>query len=221
MKLGYFITGTDTGVGKTLISCALLRQLAREGLSAVGMKPVAAGGVESAEGWINDDVESLRRYSSVAADTSLICPYLLPAPVAPHIAASETGRYIDLATIRMRFRALAALVDAVVVEGVGGFRVPLNDRHDTADLAAMLGLPVILVVGMRLGCLNHALLTTEVIRARGLTLAGWVANQIDPQMARVAENIEALNGWLPCPLLATIPFQPDPDPSCINLLLAF
>ena len=110
MKLGYFITGTDTGVGKTLISCALLRQLAREGLSAVGMKPVAAGGVESAEGWINYDVESLRRYSGVAADTSLICPYLLPAPVAPHIAASEAGRYIDLATIRMRFRDRKSVV---------------------------------------------------------------------------------------------------------------
>lgn len=224
MKLGYFITGTDTGVGKTLIASALLHQLARRGLSTVGMKPVAAGGVETPAGWINaawinEDVEALRRASTVTADMSLTCPYLLPAAVAPHIAAAEADRYIDLATIRMKFRELAALADAVVVESVGGFRVPLNDRHDTADLAAMLGLPVILVVGMRLGCLNHALLTAEVIRTRGLTLAGWVANQIEPEMARLDQNIDALVQRLPCPLLASVPFQPEPDAQAIDLRL--
>lgn len=219
MKLGYFITGTDTGVGKTLVAGALLRQLARRNLSTVGMKPVAAGCEMTASGWINQDVEALRRASTVAAEASLLCPYALPEPVAPHIAAAEAGTHIELAVIGKRFRKLAALADAVVVEGIGGFCVPLSERHDTADLAALLGLPVILVVGMRLGCLNHALLTAEMIRARGLVLAGWVANQIDPNMLRPAENIAALASRLPCPRIGTISFLHPPNPDVIELKL--
>ena len=219
MKLGYFITGTDTGVGKTLVAGALLRQLARRNLSTVGMKPVAAGCEMTASGWINQDVEALRRASTVAAEASLVCPYALPEPVAPHIAAAEAGTHIELAVIGKRFRKLAALADAVVVEGIGGFCVPLSERHDTTDLAALLGLPVILVVGMRLGCLNHALLTAEMIRARGLVLAGWVANQIDPNMLRPAENIAALASRLPCPRIGTISFLHPPNPDVIELKL--
>ena len=211
MKLGYFVTGTDTGVGKTLIAGALLYRLARQGYSTVGMKPVAAGCDEVPGGMINEDVESLRRAGTMATEPTEICPYLLPAPIAPHIAAAETDVRIELATIMARFRALAMRVDAVVVEGVGGFRVPLNQRHDTADLAALLGLPLILVVGMRLGCLNHALLTAEVIQSRGLRLAGWVANQIDPKMLRLEQNVAALAERLPCPLIVSLPFLDAPD----------
>lgn len=219
MKHGYFITGTDTGVGKTLVACALLRQMARRGYSAIGMKPVAAGCAMVDGCRINDDVEALRRASSVAIDGEAICPYPLPAAIAPHIAAADAGVRIELAVILSHFRALAARADGLVVEGVGGFRVPLNARHDTADLAALLGLPIILVVGMRLGCLNHALLTAEIIRARGLSLAGWVANHIDPAMDKQAENIDALQARLACPLLARVPFLDAPDASRIELQL--
>ncbi len=219
MKLGYFITGTDTGVGKTLIASALLYQFGRQGLASVGMKPISAGLIESATGWINEDVESLRRAGNVAVTAAEICPYLLPAAIAPHIAAAEASVTIELAVIKDRFQALTKRADAVVVEGVGGFRVPLNSRRDTADLAAMLGLPIILVVGMRLGCLNHALLTAEAIHSRCLILAGWVANQIDSKMPRLEENIAALTERLPCPLIARVPFFAAPVPRLIELKL--
>jgi dethiobiotin synthetase len=205
-----FVTGTDTGVGKTLIACALLRRLAGSGISAVGMKPVAAGCVDTADGLVNADVEALGASSTVRADRALINPYALREPVAPHIAAAREGIAIDLHHIRRCFERLRAQADAVVVEGVGGFCVPLNDTQDSADLAELLGLPVVLVVGMRLGCLNHALLTQEAILSRGLRLAGWVANRIDPGMARCEANIEFLRQRLAGPLLGEIPFIPEP-----------
>jgi dethiobiotin synthetase len=221
MKLGYFVTGTDTGVGKTLIASAILCQLGRLGFSTAGMKPVAAGCVESPSGLINEDVESLRRAATLDLDSNEVCPYLLPAAIAPHIAASEAGVHIELATIRARSIQLMQRADAIVVEGVGGFRVPLNDRHDTADLAAMLRFPVILVVGLRLGCLNHALLTADAVRGRDLSLVGWVANQIDPDMQRIDENIEALTQRLHCPLMGVVPFRNPQDASQIALTLQF
>lgn len=219
MKSGYFITGTDTGVGKTLVACALLHHFQRQGRSCLGVKPVAAGGLETADGWTNEDVASLRRASTVAADPGQLCPYLLPEPVAPHLAAAKVGIDIDLATIGLRFRGLAQLADTVVVEGIGGFRVPLNRRHDTGDLAALLGLPVILVVGLRLGCLNHALLTAEAIASRGLRFAGWVANQIDPDIRDPKGNIEALTERLPCRLIASVPYDRALDARTIEFSL--
>jgi dethiobiotin synthetase len=203
---GVFVAGTDTGVGKTLVACALLRRLAAGGASAVGMKPVAAGCTDTPAGPVNDDVEALLAASTVRADRALVNPYALREPIAPHIAAARESVRIDLGSIRGCFEQLRTLADAVVVEGVGGFRVPLNESQDAGDLATMLALPVVLVVGMRLGCLNHALLTQEAVLSRGLPFAGWVANRIDPGMARCAENIEFLQRAMAAPLLGDIPF---------------
>jgi dethiobiotin synthetase len=206
----FFVTGTDTGVGKTFVACALLHAARAAGLNAIGMKPVAAG-IDAAGR--NEDVERLLAASSFAAPIQLVNPCCLAAPIAPHIAAAEEGRTIDLAAIRVAFAALAERAGFLLVEGIGGFRVPLGEGFDSADLAVALGLPVILVVGLRLGCLNHALLTAEAIRARGLPLAGWVANRIDPAMARWQENVAALEARLAAPLLGTLPWEPAADPA--------
>lgn len=208
---GIFVTGTDTGVGKTLISCALLHAYAVAGSSTVGMKPVAAGCVPGQGGLHCEDVESLQRASSVRAPRELVNPYAFAPAVAPHIAATEAGVPIDLKHIRHAYLALAELADKVVVEGVGGFRVPLDEASDTADLAQLLDLPVVLVVGMRLGCLSHAMLTVEAIATRGLTLAGWVANRIEPEMERFDANLEALRQRIVAPLLGVVAFAPQPD----------
>jgi dethiobiotin synthetase len=205
MKHAWFVTGTDTEIGKTFVACALLHAARARGLTAVGMKPVAAG--VAADG-SNEDVEQLRAASSLDLPPRLVNPYLLQAAVAPHIAAAEEGVVIDFGRIRAAFGELAASAEAVVVEGVGGFRVPLGADRDSADLAVALGLPVILVVGMRLGCISHALLTAEAVVARGLPLAGWVANRIEPAMPRFAENLEALTRRLPAPLLGVVPHAP-------------
>ncbi len=205
MKQAWFVTGTDTEVGKTFAACALLHAARGAGLSAVGMKPVAAG--VDAQGH-NEDVEQLRAAGSLALPAEAINPYCFASPIAPHIAAAEETRPIAFAPIRTALRRLAAAADVVVVEGVGGFRVPLGADGDSADLAVALGLPVILVVGLRLGCLNHALLTAEAITARGLTLAGWIANRIDPAMARPEENLATLRRLLPAPLLGILPYAP-------------
>lgn len=199
----FFIAGTDTGVGKTYVACALLSATRRIGLTAVGMKPIAAG-VE-ADGR-NEDVSRLLAASSIQPPPTLINPYLYDPPIAPHIAAQDAGRPIEIARIQQAFAQLQTLAEVVWVEGVGGFRVPLDDQQDTADLAVALALPVVLVVGMRLGCLNHALLTAEAIEWRGLTLAGWVANHIDPAMARFEANLATLQRRLKAPLLGVMPY---------------
>ena len=220
MRRGWFVTGTDTGVGKTLVACALLRALAANGLRAVGMKPVVAGCEQTPEGrWVNEDVAALSAASSAGAPPEAVNPYRFREAIAPHIAAQREGRAIELALIEQRCDELAAAFHAVVVEGVGGFRVPLNGAEDTADLAVRLQLPVILVVGLRLGCLSHALLTAEAIRARRLRLAGWVANRIDPQMAATDENIAALEARLPAPLLGVVPWMHRPDARVVQLTL--
>ncbi len=213
----YFITGTDTGVGKTFVTCALLFTLKAQGIAAIGMKPIAAGGEMTPEGLNNADVEALHLASGVKLQREDLNCYLLSEPIAPHIAAANEDIDIDLDVIRQRFDQLAELADVVLVEGVGGFIVPLGDSINTADLAQDLDLPVILVVGMRLGCLNHALLTQEAILARGLTLAGWVANQIDPHMAELDANIEALEERIRAPLLGVIEWQRQPDAESISL----
>ncbi|MCX7185082.1 MAG: dethiobiotin synthase [Nitrosospira sp.] len=203
MATGYFITGTDTGVGKTLVSCALLHAFAARGKTVAGMKPVAAG-CENGK-WM--DVEFLIAASNVAALREWINPYALTLPVAPHIAAKRMGIEIDTTVILQACRELQDIAEVVIVEGVGGFLVPLNSQYDTGDMAQILGFPVILVVGMRLGCLNHALLTARAVRATGLPLAGWVANQIDPHMMELEENVHALQQRLDCPLLGVLPFM--------------
>ncbi|HSV51763.1 MAG TPA: dethiobiotin synthase [Burkholderiaceae bacterium] len=215
----YFVTGTDTGVGKTLVSAALLHALARRYPRVAGMKPVAAGVVRHGDGWASEDVLALRAASNCAVPPELDNPVLLSDPLSPHIAAERAGMHITIDHLAACWRELARRVDAVVVEGAGGFHVPLSDRATGADLAQALGLPVVLVVGLRLGCLNHALLTAEAIRARGLTLAGWVANRIDPTMQAQEDNIAFLQRQLGAPLLADIAHQDAPDPSRIAIQL--
>lgn len=201
----YFVVGTDTGVGKTLVAAGLLHALARRHARVVGMKPVAAGAVRVGGQWASEDALALRAASTITVPPELDNPVLLPDPLSPHLAAARAGRSIDVAALLESYHALAAQADAVVVEGAGGFLVPLTDDTTGADLALGLQLPLVLVVGLRLGCLNHALLTAEAIAARGLRLAGWVANRIDPQMAAVDDNIATLARRLPAPLWAEVP----------------
>jgi dethiobiotin synthetase len=213
--LSIFVTGTDTGVGKTLVSAGLLHALARHHARVVGMKPVAAG-TELMDGVaVNDDVLALRAAATLTVPPELDNPVLLPDPVSPHIAAARAGVTIDIAHLVACHRALTQLADAVVVEGAGGFQVPLSAIETGADLAQALGLPVVLVVGLRLGCLNHALLTADAIRARGLTLAGWVANHVDASMLAQQDNIAFLQQRLAAPLLATVAHQRLPDPRAL------
>ena len=207
-KPAWFVTGTDTEVGKTFVTCALLRLLRAQGRSAIGMKPIAAG--TDAEGE-NDDVEALIAASGFQVPRELINPYLFQPAIAPHIAAAEEGREIDISAIVTAFDTLRGMADAVLVEGVGGFCVPLGPQCDAADLAEALGLPVILIVGMRLGCINHALLTQQAISARGLKLAGWIANRIDPEMSRFEENLAALTERINAPLLGIVPANSTPE----------
>lgn len=198
-----FVTGTDTGVGKTRIATALIRQYAARGVRVVGMKPVAAG---AEPGRLNEDVDALIAASSVQAPLADVNPYCFAEPIAPHIAAQREGVVIDIGHIAAAHARLARRAEVVVVEGAGGWRVPLSDTQDMADLAAALGGAVVLVVGMRLGCLNHAVLTADAIRARGLPWAGWVANRIDPHMACADANLASLHHLLPGPCLGVEAF---------------
>ena len=212
----WFVTGTDTEVGKTFVACSLLHALRNKGLSAVGMKPVAAGTDANGK---NDDVEALLKASSVQMPRELINPYLFKPAIAPHIAAAEEQRTIDIAHIVESFNTLRKSADSILVEGVGGFCVPLGPHTDTADLAQTLGLPVLLVVGIRLGCINHALLTQQAIAARGLILAGWIANCIDPEMSRIEENMATLKARISAPLLGVIPANSTPEKAALLIRL--
>ena len=203
MTQSYFITGTDTGIGKTLVSCALLRAYSTRGKTVIGMKPVVTGRIDGE--WA--DVKAIVTASSVTAPSEWVNPYAFIPPIAPHLAAKQAGIEIDIGVIRQACFNLQKIADVVVVEGVGGIMVPLNDRNDVADMAHALDCPVILVVGMRLGCLNHALLTAKTRQTVGLQLAGWVANQIEPQMDSFDENLLTLERKLNCPLLGVLPFE--------------
>jgi dethiobiotin synthetase len=207
----YFITGTDTGVGKTRVSAALLYAWAQAGLRTAGYKPVAAGMNEALGA--NEDTHDLQAASSVPLSFDEITPYAFHTACAPHIAATLENRAVDKTRVLQQAQQLTQQSDALIVEGVGGFRVPLTADWDSADLAQDLGLPVILVVGMRLGCLNHAVLSVEAIQARGLHLAGWIGNTIDPQMMHFSRNVSTLRELLKgVPCLGIIPELPSCAP---------
>ena len=203
--LSLFVAGTDTGIGKTFVSAALLHGFARAGWRAAAMKPIASGAIERDGVLHNEDADQLDAAANVALPNDIRTPFMMREPIAPHIAAAREGITLDIGRIVDAHRHAMTKADIVVVEGVGGFRVPLDDTHDTADLALALNLPVVLVVGMRLGCISHALLTVEAIASRGLKLAGWVANRVDPNMLYPDENIATLRQRIDAPLIGVIP----------------
>ncbi|HMM72179.1 MAG TPA: dethiobiotin synthase [Rhodocyclaceae bacterium] len=200
-----FVTGTDTGVGKTEVAVALLEALAVTGLRVAGMKPIASGCRATAAGLRNEDAERLLAAGKLALDYREVNPYAFAPPVSPHLAAAEAGTVIDFEFLRQCFAALAERADFVVVEGAGGWRAPIDNERDMADLASTLDLPVLLVVGLRLGCLNHALLTADAVRQRGRALVGWIANTLDPAMPGREANIEYLRYRIGAPLLGVLP----------------
>jgi len=206
MTNGFFITGTDTGVGKTLVSVALIKALQANNLTVAGMKPVASGCHIVDEKLVNPDAVALQQASSVKYPYSTLNPFAYEPTIAPHIAAQLSDIFIKLSTIEDCYRKIATHVDMVVVEGAGGWLVPLNDTQTMADIPRVLDLPVILVVGLRLGCLNHALLTVASIQHQGVQLAGWIANVIDKDMQAIEQNIHYLQQHIHAPLLASIPY---------------
>ena len=208
---GVFVAGTDTGIGKTVAAASLLAAVNGRGLRAVGMKPVASGCAPRAGGLRNDDAELLIAHSAGNPDYAQVNPYALPEPVAPHLAARAAGIEIRLERIVAAHAALRAQADIVVVEGVGGWTVPFSATLMQADLVRALGLPVILVVGLRLGCINHALLSARAIAADGCRLIGWIGNRIDPEMERSQENLSTLQERLTAPCLGVLPFAQSPD----------
>lgn len=214
-----YVTGTDTGAGKTLASTALLHALRGHGLRAVGMKPVASGCTEGPDGWRNDDALALQAASDPRPAYADLNPFALPEPLAPELAAREAGIPVTLPPLLAAHARLAAQADAVVVEGVGGWMAPLAGDLMQADLARALDLPVVLVVGLRLGCLNHAYATARAIAADGLRLAGWIASEVDPGMARIDDNMALLDARLPAPCWGRLPHAPDPDPAAMARLL--
>lgn len=211
----FYVTGTDTGIGKTQASATLLHALRARGRRAVGMKPVASGCEWSEGGWRNEDALALQAASDPRPDYARVNPFALPLPLAPEIAAAEAGVTLALDPIRAAFATLQGQADCVVVEGVGGWAAPLGAHLDQADLARALALPVVMVVGLRLGCLNHARLTAAAIAADGLACIGWIANEIDPAMARIDQNVELLRQRLPMPCWGRIPYAPGAAPAAL------
>lgn len=212
---GLFVTGTDTGVGKTRVAAALLHLLGAGGMRSAGCKPVAAGLTMIGGILGNEDVRALRDAGTLPMTDADVGPCQLAEACAPHIAAERERRDIDPSALLGAVRALAKRAEYLVVEGVGGFRVPLAPGWDSADLARDLGLPVVLVVGLRLGCLNHALLTAEAVDRQGLELAGWIANRIDPAMPHAEANVSALQAHLPAACLGVVPWLVQPTPAAV------
>lgn len=213
MTRAFFITGTDTGIGKTVAACALLHALRARGLRALGMKPVASGCHRTAQGWRNDDALALAAAGSSSIDYALLNPIALPDPTTPQLAASLAGQPITLAPILAAFKALATQADVIVVEGAGGWLAPWSPHLDQADLVRALDLPVILVCGLRLGGISHARLTARAIQADGVRWAGWIGNPIDPQHRHPEQNLAILGQHLPGPCLGLLPRQPDAAPA--------
>lgn len=212
MTPGYFVTGTDTGVGKTRVAAGLIAALRAEGHRVAGMKPVASGCVATPAGLRNEDALALIEASGLDLPYDWLNPYAFAPPIAPHIAATEAGLPIRFKVIQQALDRLAEHADRVVVEGVGGWRVPLGADGDVAALAAMLGLPVVLVVGLRLGCLNHAALTMADLKRSGVTLAGWVASAVERDFARAADNLAALHDLTAAPCLGVVAHRPVASP---------
>ena len=208
MTRGIFVCGTDTGAGKTHVAAALVRSLRERGVRVAAMKPIAAGLDEGQD--VNADVATLAAADGLDVPARVRNPYAFADPIAPHLAARDAGVAIDLAVVAAAWREMELIAEAIVVEGAGGARVPIAADADMLDIARRLRLPVLLVVGMRLGCLNHARLTADAIAARGLTLSGWVANRIDPAMLRADDNVEELRRLLPAPLVADVPYGAAP-----------
>jgi dethiobiotin synthetase len=202
---GYFITGTDTGVGKTTVTLGLMQALQQQGKSVAAMKPVAAGCERTVDGWRHADALQLQQQSSVELDYELINPYAFEPAIAPHIAAEQAGITIEINKIFNKYKEIVSISDCVLVEGAGGWQVPLNAEETLADLARLMGLDVVMVVAIRLGCLNHALLTADAIAAAGCTLAGWVANQLPSPPESAQDNIKSLKSRISSPLLGVLP----------------
>ena len=211
MSRSFFVTGTDTGVGKTLVTAALLRRLRESGVKVAGMKPVAAGAKSGPEGPANDDALLLQAESSTRHPYAIVNPWLFTPAIAPHIAAADAGIAIDTARIVSACEVLRASADVVLAEGAGGFLVPLDAHRSFAELPGLLGMEVLLVVGLRLGCLNHAYLTRDAIAARGYRLAGWIGNSIDPAFARRDENIATLTAGIAAPCFGIVPWMKNPS----------
>ncbi len=218
---GYFIAGTDTGVGKTRVSCALLQAFRASGKRAAGMKPVATGAMRRHGGLISDDVERITLNSAQITARSVLNPYIFEPPVSPDIAAEMVGICIEIDVIVAKYRQIAAETGLVLVEGTGGWLCPIGTETTMADVAVALGLPIVLVVGLRLGCINHALLTAESIRSRGCALAGWIGNRVDPDYLLPEANLATLTRMLGAAPLALLDYQPvvasDPPPELLEL----
>ena len=210
-----YVTGTDTGIGKTFASCALLHAVRGHGLRAVGMKPVASGCTRIDGEWKNEDALALQRAGEPGIAYADINPFALEHPLAPELAARDAGTEVTLPPILDAHARLAARSDALVIEGVGGWDAPLSATLMQADLVNALRLPVLLVVGLRLGCINHALLSARAIAADGAHMAGWIASHVDPAMARMEDNLAMLRERLPAPCWGVLPHAPDADPAAM------
>lgn len=219
MIKGYFVTGTDTGCGKTLITLGLMHLLQTKGYSTLGMKPIASGADPTPAGLKNDDALRIQRQASQPFDYELINPYVFAPPIAPHLAAEQAGVNIDLDFIKVNFNKLATHADYVLVEGVGGWLVPLGPKQTVCNLALQLGLPVILVVGLRLGCLNHALLTVESLKQSGVLLAGWLATVVEPDMLETEANLKSLKARIKAPCIGFIPYLEKPSIETVSTKL--
>ena len=216
---GIFVTGTDTEVGKTFVSIALLDMLRHQGVRTAAMKPVASGAKKINDKYLNDDALQLQQAAGIDAPYARVNPFVFPEAIAPHIAAARAGVEIDFETIKQSFQRLSEQSDFILVEGVGGWLAPLNRQQTVADLAIEMALPVLLVVGMRLGCINHALLSARAIEQSGAKLLGWIANKAQGNYPCVDENIEAIAQWLDAPLLATLAYLDDAASAGLDIRL--
>ncbi|MFC1602358.1 dethiobiotin synthase [Pseudomonadota bacterium] len=215
MMNGFFITGTDTSCGKTEITLGLMQLLQDDRKIVLGMKPIASGATATAEGLRNEDAVRIQAQGTIQVNYSDINPYVYKPPIAPHLAAEQANEEIDLNVISTRYMSLMAQADCVIVEGVGGWRVPFNREQSAADLVQMLNMPVILVVGLKLGCINHALLSAESIQASDIRLAGWVANEVEPNMLCSDKNIATLQAAIKSPCLGVVPYMKNPSAKMI------
>lgn len=206
---GFFVTGTDTEVGKTLVSGALIVKLREQQINAIGFKPVVAGTYKDTSGrTLNEDLETLRIASNLSHHELSLCPYALDQPAAPHLVAAQQGLKLEMSVMHNAFQDVQKHADCIVVEGAGGLLIPLNEDEDLGGFAKKIDLPIIFVVGMKLGCLNHALLTYEAIKARNLKIAGWIANALEEEMPLLQGNLQTLRARIDAPFLGLIPSLP-------------